>query len=72
VANAELFRDGIGDVTMRLHRDHGVARIQATLVQVRYELIKRLGADPAGKAVLEKYQRPLNRRRQGALEVVHS
>jgi hypothetical protein len=54
VAHAEFFCHRIGNLAVRLYRHHGIARIETTLVQVGNELIKRLGAHAAGKAVLEQ------------------
>jgi hypothetical protein len=70
VADPELLRDGVRDVAVSLHRHHGVARIQLTLVQVRHELVERLGADAAREAVFEEQQWPLVGRGERPIEIV--
>jgi hypothetical protein len=69
---AELFRDGVGHLTVSLHRHHCVTGFQLALVQVRDELIQRLGADAARETVLEDQQRSFVGCCERAIEVVHS
>jgi hypothetical protein len=72
VSYSELFRDGVGHLTVRLHRDHCITGFQLAVVQVRDELIQRFGADAAGETVLEEQQRSFVGGRERAIEVVHS
>jgi hypothetical protein len=72
VAYPEPFRDGVGHVTVGLHRDHCVTGFQLAVIQVRNELIQRFGADAARETVLEEQQRSFVSGRERAIEVVHS
>ena len=68
--DAQLARDGVGDVTVGLDGHHGIGRIGAAVVEMGDQLVKRFGTDAAGEAVFEEQQRPVAARRQRAVELV--
>ena len=55
---------------MRLHRDHRVAGRQTLVVQVVDQLVERLEARAARRAVFEQEQRPMARFGQQHVELV--
>ena len=62
MTDAQACGDRIGHITMCLHRHHRVPRIRTSRctqigIQMIDQLIKRLSADAAGKAVFEDEQR---------------
>ena len=70
VPNAESSGDRGGQLAMRLHGDHRVARRQALIVEVIDQLVERLEARAARDAVLEEEQRPIARLGQQRVELV--